>query len=105
MPSSYEGYGIAYLEGMGFGLPAIATCRGAAGEIITPGIDGFLVEPGDVQALSRCLQELVNDRERLLRLSLAARRRYASQPTWEQTACQVRSFLAGFLEKWKAQNG
>ena len=35
VPSFYEGYGIAYLEGMGFGLPAIATTAGAANEIIT----------------------------------------------------------------------
>ena len=36
VPSSYEGFGIVYLEGMHFGLPAIAGTAGAAKEIITP---------------------------------------------------------------------
>ena len=32
VPSSYEGFGIVYLEGMQFGLPAIAGTAGAAKE-------------------------------------------------------------------------
>ena len=46
VPSSYEGFGIVYLEGMQFGLPAIAGTDGAAKEIITHGQNGFLVLPG-----------------------------------------------------------
>jgi glycosyltransferase involved in cell wall biosynthesis len=93
VPSTYEGYGIVYLEGMGFGLPAVATTAGAAGEIITPGVDGFLVPPGDAPALARCLERLAGDRPLLTAMSLAARRRYLAQPTWEQTAGQIRDFL------------
>jgi glycosyltransferase involved in cell wall biosynthesis len=93
VPSTYEGYGIVYLEGMSYGLPAIATTAGAAGEIITDGVDGCLVPPGDVAALSRHLERLAHDRRLLTELSLAARRRYLAQPTWEQTASQIRTFL------------
>ena len=93
VPSTYEGYGIVYLEGMGFGLPAVATTAGAAGEIITHGVDGFLVPPGDAPALAQCLRCLAGDRPLLTALSLAARRRYLAQPTWEQTAGQIRDFL------------
>lgn len=93
VPSSYEGYGIAYLEGMGFGLPAIAGAAGAAGEIVTPGQDGFLVEPGDVDELAGCLRRLVEDRELLLALGLGARRRYLRHPTWEESGAMIRTFL------------
>jgi glycosyltransferase involved in cell wall biosynthesis len=93
VPSSYEGYGIVYLEGMGFGLPAIGTTAGAAGEIITHGVDGYLVPPGDVPALAHCLESLAQDRLLLTAMSLAARQRYLVQPTWEQTAGQIRDFL------------
>ncbi len=58
VPSYYEGFGIAYLEGMGFGLPAIGTTAGAANEIITHGQDGFLIPAGDSVALSQYLREL-----------------------------------------------
>ncbi len=94
-PSSYEGFGIVYLEGMSFGLPAIGTSAGAAGEIITDGENGFLVPPEDPRTLSNRLQELCNDRPRLARLSLAARRRFETFPTWEQSAAKIRAFLVG----------
>jgi glycosyltransferase involved in cell wall biosynthesis len=95
VPSSYEGFGIVYLEGMGFGLPAIGTTAGAAGEVITRGKDGFLIEPDDDVRLARILDELANDREVLVRLSLNALKRYKSQPRWEQTAGRIREFLSG----------
>jgi glycosyltransferase involved in cell wall biosynthesis len=98
LPSSYEGFGIAYLEGMGFGLPAIATSGGAAGEIITDGGDGLLVKPGDIRALRDRLQELAQDRQRLLKLSLAARKRYEAHPGWEDTGRSIRKFLETIRE-------
>jgi glycosyltransferase involved in cell wall biosynthesis len=96
VPSSYEGFGIVYLEAMRFGVPAIASTAGAAHEIITPGRDGFLVPPGDAAALAAGLRPLAYDRARLLALSLAAQEKAASFPTWEQSAARVRSFLQNF---------
>jgi glycosyltransferase involved in cell wall biosynthesis len=95
--SSYEGFGIAYLEGMCFGLPAIGTTAGGAKEIISDGIDGFLIEPGDVNLLASRLRLLNENRAILTRMSLAARARYLRQPRWEETAGQIREFLQSFL--------
>lgn len=96
VPSSYEGFGIVYLEGMGFGLPAVGAEAGAAGEIITHGVDGFLVPPGDGRALAGALEQLVRDRLLLARMSLAARRRFLAQPAWETTCARMRAFLETF---------
>ena len=93
VPSSYEGYGIVYLEGMGFGLPAIGTTAGAAGEIITHGTDGYVIEPENTEALAGLIRELADNRELLLKLSLNALKRYKTQPKWEDTADQIREFL------------
>ncbi len=93
VPSSYEGFGIVYLEGMGFGLPAIATVAGAAGEIITHSENGFLIAPNDVEALAEHIHLLAQDRERLLAMSLAALERFHAHPTWEQSAERIRNFL------------
>ena len=93
VPSSYEGYGMAYLEGMCFGLPAIGTTAGAAGEIISDGINGFLIEPGNADALVSRLKILDEKRDILIQMSLAARERYLSQPKWIETAGQIREFL------------
>jgi len=93
MPSSYEGFGIAYLEGMGFGLPAIATTSGAASEFITDGENGYLIPPENSLVLAERLTRLANDRELLGRMSVNALRRYQRQPTWEQTVDHIRNFL------------
>lgn len=93
VPSSYEGFGIVYLEGMAFGLPAIGTTTGAASEIIADGETGCLIEPSDSKTLATRLTSLSNDRDMLARMSINALRRYQAQPKWEQTAQQIREFL------------
>jgi glycosyltransferase involved in cell wall biosynthesis len=97
VPSSYEGFGIVYLEGMGFGLPAIGTTAGAAGEIIEHGKTGYLIAPDDSKALAGHLRSLTEDRDLLTRLSLNARMRYLRQPSWVETAQGIRNFLLSFL--------
>ena len=93
MPSSYEGFGIAYLEGMGFALPAIASKEGAAHEIITHNVDGFLIEAENASSLAGHLRELTSNREKLIQMSLAARKRYLAHPTWDQSMANIREFL------------
>lgn len=93
VPSEYEGFGIMYLEGMSFGLPALASTAGAAHEIITPGENGFLVAPADVNGLAAHLRALATDREQLARMSVAALERLRVHPTWAQSAARIREFL------------
>ncbi|HSK87402.1 MAG TPA: glycosyltransferase family 4 protein, partial [Anaerolineales bacterium] len=93
VPSSYEGFGIVYLEGMCFGLPAIGTRAGAAREVIEAGQTGFLIEPDDSKSLAAHLTSLAEDRRLLRRLSVNARQRYLRQPSWEETAKSIREFL------------
>jgi glycosyltransferase involved in cell wall biosynthesis len=93
VPSGYEGFGIVYLEGMCFGLPAIGTTAGAAPEVIEDGRTGFLIEPGDSKSLASHLRSLAEDRSLLTRLSLQARERYLQRPSWHETATAIRAFL------------
>lgn len=97
MPSFYEGYGIVYIEGMGFGLPAIGTNAGGAREIISEGETGFLITPEDSDSLKKKVVTLHRDRERLLSMSLAARRFYLSHPTWDKTTSNIREFLLSMI--------
>jgi glycosyltransferase involved in cell wall biosynthesis len=97
VPSSYEGFGIVYLEGMAFGLPTIGTTAGGASEIIRDGETGYLVPPDDAAMLAERLSRLARDRDLLARLSVNALERYRRQPPWEETAGSIREFLLGFL--------
>jgi glycosyltransferase involved in cell wall biosynthesis len=97
VPSSYEGFGIVYLEGMAFGLPALATTAGGAVEIISSSRDGFLVAPGDINTLAGHLRTLADDRDLLLSMSLAAQDRFAAHPTWEDAGAAVYRFLRSMV--------
>jgi glycosyltransferase involved in cell wall biosynthesis len=98
VPSFYEGFGIVYLEGMGFGLPVIATKNGGAREIIHHGKEGFLVDPHDFKSISNYIEMLYRDKDLLLDMSLNALRRYRSFSKWESTTNKIRGFLKSFIE-------
>ncbi len=97
VPSSYEGFGIVYLEGMGHGLPAIASNTGAARETVNHGVTGFLVNPGDAHELAGYIEILMNDRDKLAKMGIAGLKRYASHPTWEETGKKIANFLQGLV--------
>jgi glycosyltransferase involved in cell wall biosynthesis len=93
VPSRYEGFGIVYLEGMSFGLPAVASQAGGATDVVTDGETGALVDPTDATAVAGALTRLA-DTDRLAAAGRAARRRYERHPGWEETATRVRHLLA-----------
>jgi len=101
MPSGYEGFGIVYLEGMGFGLPALASTAGGASEVVTDGETGMLVPPGEPRAVAEAVGSLATDRERLAEMGVAARDAYEAHPTWSDTVDRVASFTAALCEPAK----
>ena len=98
LPFSYEGFGIVFLEGMAFGLPALACREGGAGEIVRHGESGHLFAPGAADELAGVLRRLAGDREELLRLSLAARKRFDAFPGWRESAQSIRTFLRSLVK-------
>ena len=93
VPSSYEGFGIVYIEAMGFGMPALASTAGAAQEIISHERNGFLVNPGDTKSIAEHIDGVSRDRKRLGQMSLAALDRYSAHPTWSESAENTREFF------------
>lgn len=64
LPSHREGFPMALLEGMTFGLPPIATAVGGIPELIEDGVSGLLVPVGDVDALAAAISRLADPAER-----------------------------------------
>ena len=75
LPSYNEGLPLAILEAMAYGLPVISTPVGGIPEAVVDGVTGYLVTPGDVEAISEKAQQLLTDQELLQRMGKAARRR------------------------------
>jgi glycosyltransferase involved in cell wall biosynthesis len=71
LPSYSEGFSMSILEALSMGKPVVCTPVGAMKEIIHDGENGFLVAPGDIEALSKCMGSLIDDRE--LRDAMARR--------------------------------
>jgi len=93
MPDACESFGIAYLEAMAFGLPVIASSRGAVKEFVVQGRNGFLIEPGDLRTVGTHLLNLYQDRERLVEMSKGARQTFQSRPVWRDTMASIEAFL------------
>jgi len=84
MPSTEEAFGVAYIEAMAAGVPAIG-CRGEPGpEEIAAAGDGFmLVPPGDIERLTQRIDELLSDPHRLREAGQRARATVAANFTWD----------------------
>jgi glycosyltransferase involved in cell wall biosynthesis len=84
MASVDEAFGVAYVEAMAAGLPAIGT-RGEPGpaEIVAAGGGLLLVPPGDVEALAGQIDALLSDDSYLLELGQQARTTVEASFTWE----------------------
>jgi L-malate glycosyltransferase len=74
MPSEMESFGLAALEAMACGVPAVATRVGGVPELISSGEDGFLEEAGDIPRLAERAIQLLTDSSLHSRMATAARR-------------------------------
>jgi glycosyltransferase involved in cell wall biosynthesis len=61
LPSLKEAAGGAVLEAMAAGKPVVASRVGGIPESVVDGTTGFLVPPGDSEALSRSIIRLLDD--------------------------------------------
>ncbi|NLI73905.1 MAG: glycosyltransferase family 4 protein [Euryarchaeota archaeon] len=94
IPSRYEGFGIALLESMCFGVPVIASNNGGSEELVVHGLNGFLVPPDDHKAISQHIITLSDDALRT-DMSYAAYLRWKVHPTWRDSM----SMAIDFIEK------
>lgn len=78
--------GLVALEAMASGTPVIASRVGGLAEVVEDGETGFLVPPGDVEALRQRIETLVGDPVRADRMGAQARERVLERWTWEQCA-------------------
>jgi glycosyltransferase involved in cell wall biosynthesis len=77
MPSRSEGLPIVLLEAMAHGRAVVATRVGGIPDVITDGVDGLLVDPGDGPALTDAIRRLAHDPTLVQRLGAAAAARVA----------------------------
>ncbi len=72
LPSQSESFGLAALEAMACGAPAVASRVGGLPEVVEDGVSGILELPGSVEAMGRRAVELLQDPERYQQMRQAA---------------------------------
>jgi glycosyltransferase involved in cell wall biosynthesis len=63
LPSLWEGLGLVFLEAMAARLPLVASNVSAIPEVVDDGTTGWLVPPGDPDALARAVSRALADEE------------------------------------------
>jgi len=101
--TGFESQGIVLLEAMAAGLPIVASnIEGYAG-VLTHGVEGLLVLPGDEQALAEALLALLDDADLRRRMGAEGSRR-AQEFGWDRVSQQVLSYYERLLyERHPAQ--
>ena len=91
LTSVYEPFGLVMPEAMSCGLPVVAfDCPYGPADIITDGVDGFLVKNRDIQQFSDRVCRLIEDKELRMRMGQAAiksAQRYQADiimPKWKE---------------------
>jgi L-malate glycosyltransferase len=82
LPSDLESFGLAALEAMACEVPVVASDVGGLPEVVTHGVDGYLIPPRDVEAGAKYALEILmlpdRGREMGQRARVNARRKYCS---------------------------
>ena len=87
-PSVFEALGISLIEAAATGLPAVGARTGGIVDVIENGASGWLVDPGDVTALSARLRALLLDDA--ARARLGARGRAIAEARFDEGRALVR---------------
>jgi glycosyltransferase involved in cell wall biosynthesis len=80
-PSQCEGSAKVVYEAAACGLPQITTRE--AGDVVNNGVEGIIIQPGNVGELAAAILELYRHPETVERMSLAARKRVVDNFTWD----------------------
>lgn len=97
MPSEMESFGLAALEAMACGVPAIATRVGGVPELITDGVDGFLEAVGDTTSLAARAVQLLTDSRLHDQMAAAARHTATSRFCAEKLIQRYESYYEEVL--------
>lgn len=101
VPSRYDGWGLVVPEGLASGLPVIASDRmGAALDLIQSGVNGWLTQAGDEEAVFSAMREAATlSHEQLSHFSIAARATIENH-SLQRGAQRFAAYASEAVETW-----
>lgn len=89
MPSRTDSFGIVYLEAWLNGVAVIGARAGGVPEVVSDGVDGYLVNFGDVAALANRIQLLVERPDRAREMGESGGRKVLAEHTWDHKIARI----------------
>jgi alpha-maltose-1-phosphate synthase len=93
LPSLEEGLALVQLEALSFGVPILITTNTGGDDIIKNGVQGFIVPPGDTNALVEKLQQMADDRQLVEEMSGNALQTAHSYGSWDHAVKRLADIL------------
>jgi len=97
MPSIQEGLAMVQIQAMACELPLICTTNTGGSDIITEGVEGFVVPIREVEALKSKMLYLFNNQDLAKSMGKAARNRVLKGLTWDDYGCRTIEFYNDIL--------
>ena len=97
-PTHHEAFGLVNLEAMRAGLPVVSSNEGSIPEVVIDGLNGYIVDPKNVEQLSDRVLKLVNDEELRIKMGRAGRKIYEESFTIEAYEKRLQDAVRFFLE-------
>lgn len=73
LPSYNEGLPVAILEAMNYSLPIVSTNVGSIDEAVVENVNGYLINPGDIELLASSIKDIVTNEEKWFQFSQSSR--------------------------------
>ncbi|MFI3302532.1 MAG: glycosyltransferase family 4 protein [Rikenellaceae bacterium] len=96
-PSLFEGFGLVITEAMSQGTPAITTNRTCGEDVITHGVNGWIVEAGNSESLRAQILTLIDDPQKIAEAGAEAIKT-AKQRPWSLYEEELSASVTKYLE-------
>jgi glycosyltransferase involved in cell wall biosynthesis len=97
-PSLFEGFGLVVTEALSQGLPVITTPHTCGPDVITDGLDGFIVPIRSSEAIAAKLEKIYNDRFLLSEMSAMALKK-AHERAWSFYRSGISQIVGSVISK------
>jgi phosphatidyl-myo-inositol dimannoside synthase len=95
LPLQVEGFGLSLVEASACGVPVVACRSGGIPDAVQEGVSGLLVEPGDVEAATRAVRQVLSDEVYARKLGAGGRLEVERRLNWDRVVGDLRAIEAG----------